>query len=113
MRGTVTIDDKTVELKATASTFAKYRALFSRDLLKDFSKLSKAFTEEQEVSGEAIELIGNLTYVMAKQANPEEVSNNVYDWLDQFEVFPIEDFALDVINILAKSLKANVQLKNR
>lgn len=113
MRGTVTIDEKTVDLKATASTFAKYRALFNRDLLKDFSKLSKAFNEDHEVSGEAIELIANLTYVMAKQAKPDEVSNNVYDWLDQFEVFPIEDFANDVINLLEKSLRANVQLKNR
>ena len=112
MRGTVIIDNKTVELKATASTFAKYRALFNRDLLKDFQTLRKAFKEDEEVTGDAVILIANLTYVMAKQANPDTVPNNVYDWLDQFEVFPIEDFATDVVTLLAASLNAKVELKN-
>ena len=112
MRGTVNIDGKAVELKASAATFAKYRALFNNDLLKDFQRLIKAFNEDEEITGEIVELVGNLTYVMAKQANPDTVSNNAYDWLDQFEVFPIEEFAIDVIKLLAASLNAKVKLKN-
>ena len=112
MRGTVIIDNKTVELKATASTFGKYRAMFGVDLLRDFKRLVKAFNEDEEITGEVVELVANLTYTMAKQANPEDVPGNVYDWLDQFEVFPIKEFAIDVISLLARSLDAKVELKN-
>lgn len=113
MRGTVTIDGKIVELKATASTLSKYRSLFGRDLLKDFRKIEKTFKDSggEDISAEAIEIIAGLTYVMAKQADPT-ITNNIDDWLDQFEIFPIDGFAQDVVMLWAKSLNAKIELKN-
>ena len=111
MRGTVTIAGVPVELKATASTIRKYRNWFGRDLIKDFKMIQTEFTNGGEVSTDIIEMVENLTYVMAKQANPT-ITSNIDDWLDQFETFPIEEFAVDVVMLWAKSIQSDVELKN-
>ena len=111
MRGTVTIAGKPVELKATASTIRKYRAWFDRDLLNDFKKIQADFTSGAEVTSEVIEMIENLTYVMAKQADPN-IKEGIDDWLDQFESFPIEEFAVDVVTFWAKSIQPGIESKN-
>lgn len=111
MRKTITIDGKDVELKATASTLRKYRNWFGRDLIHDFTKVRDTLERSQESSGEIIEIIQNLTYTMARQAN-DSIPASVDDWLDQFDTFPIEDIAYDVVIFWASSVKANVELKN-
>ena len=111
MRGSIIIASKTVELKATASTLRRYRAWFNRDLIKDFKAVERDFNNGGDLSGEVIEIIENLTFVMARQADPN-VPVLIDDWLDQFESFPIEDFAIDVVTLWAKSLKADIELKN-
>jgi hypothetical protein len=113
MRETVMIDGKPVELKATASTLRRYRAWFNRDLVKDFKTVEKELRDSggDVASGDVLEIIQNLTYVMARQAD-STIPNNIDDWLDQFESFPIEEFAVDVVTLWAKSLKADIELKN-
>lgn len=111
MRGSITIAGKTVELKATASTLRRYRAWFNRDLIKDFKLIERDFKAGGDLSGEVIEVIENLTYVMARQAD-NTVPVLIDDWLDQFESFPIDEFAVDVVTLWAKSLKADIELKN-
>lgn len=110
MKGTVTIAGKPVELKATASTIRKYRAWFNRDLLADFKKVQKAFETEGEVNGEVFELVENLTYVMAKQADP--TIGSIDEWLDQFETFPISEFAIDVVMLWVSSMQSLSEPKN-
>lgn len=111
MRKTINIAGKDVELKATASTIRKYRAWFNRDLLVDFKKFQKAFTEGMEVTTDAIEVVQNLTYVMARQAD-NSIPGNIDDWLDSFDAFPIHDFAVDVVTLWAESLQVKVESKN-
>lgn len=111
MRGTVTIAGTPVELKATASTIRKYRNWFGRDLINDFKLIHSEFSKGGEVSGEVIEMVENLTYVMARQADPS-ITANIDDWLDQFETFPIEEFAVDVVMLWVKSIQSNIEPKN-
>lgn len=111
MRKTINIAGKEVELKATASTLRKYRNWFGRDLLVDFKKIQKASAGGSEATTDVIEIIEDLTYVMARQADPT-VPGNVDDWLDSFDAFPIQEFAFDVISLWAESLKVNIESKN-
>lgn len=111
MRGSITIDGKQVELKATASTIRRYRAWFNRDIIKDFKLIQRDFTSGEELSSDVIEVIQNLTYVMARQADPS-VPADIDDWLDQFDSFPVEDFAVDVVTLWARSLKSDIEIKN-
>lgn len=110
MRKTINIAGKDVELKATASTIRKYRNWFDRDLIVDFKKLQKSIAEGVEVTTDVIEVIQDLTYVMAKQADPS--LPGIEDWLDSFEAFPVQDFAADVVTLWASSLQVKVESKN-
>lgn len=111
MRKTINIAGTEVELKATASTIRKYRNWFGRDLIVDFKALQNSFTAGEEITTDAIEVIADLTYVMARQANPQ-IPGDIDEWLDSFEAFPIQDFAVDVVKLWAESLKVKVESKN-
>lgn len=113
MRKTINIAGKPVELKATASTLRKYRNWFGRDLIADFKKMQAAFAlgDEVEVTGEAIEIVELLTFTMARQAD-KTIPADIDEWLDQFDSFPIQDFAVDVIMFWAESLQSNSESKN-
>lgn len=111
MRKTINIAGRDVELKATASTIRKYRAWFGRDLLVDFKKLQSSVAEEHEATTDAIEIIEDLTYVMARQADPT-LPNDIDEWLDSFDAFPIQDFAVEVVSLWAESLRVKVESKN-
>lgn len=111
MRKTITIAGKDVELKATASTIRKYRNWFGRDLMVDFKKITKTAANGVEVTTDVIEIIEDLTYVMARQADPS-IPGNVDEWLDSFDAFPVQDFAIDVVALWAESLRVKIEPKN-
>lgn len=102
----IKIGDKDVTLRATASTVRRYRARFGRDLLADMQRFTGG-----ESTGEILEAIANLTYVMAKQAN-NAVPDDIDEWLDSFEVFPTADIAADVVNLWSASCVTTVKAKN-
>lgn len=108
---TVTIAGIPVELKATGSTLLKYRNWFGRDLIDDFKAVTKEFASDGSVSGEAFDIVAKLTYTMAKQAD-KSIPNDLEEWLDQFETFPISDFAADVVTFWASTLQSNSKVKN-
>lgn len=123
MRKTIVIDGKEVELKATASTVRRYKSWFNRDLLKDFGKVYRVFKEAEalaaevgeaakvEISGEILEVIQNMTYVMARQAD-QNVPKNIDDWLDQFDTFDIETIGQDVVRFWLSTVQSDVEPKN-
>ena len=111
MRKTINIAGKEVELKATASTIRKYRNWFGRDLLVDFKKIQKASAKGAEATTDIMEIIEDLTYVMARQADPT-IPVTVDDWLDSFDAFPVQDFAIDVIKLWAESMNVKIEPKN-
>lgn len=123
MRKTIIIDGKEVELKATASTLRWYKSWFNRDLMKDFGKVYRVYREaailseeageavKVEVSGEILEIIQDMTYVMARQAD-QNVPKNVIDWLDQFDHFDIDRIGQDVVMFWLSTVQSEVELKN-
>lgn len=123
MRKTIIIDGKEVELKATASTLRRYKSWFNRDLMKDFGKVYRVYREaailseeagevvKVEVSGEILEIIQDMTYVMARQAD-QNVPKNVIDWLDQFDHFDIDKIGQDVVMFWLSTVQSEVELKN-
>lgn len=111
MLKTVTIAGIPVELKATGSTLLKYRNWFGRDLIADFKAVQRSFESEGEVSGEVFDIIAKLTYTMAKQAD-KTISNDYEEWLDQFDSFPVSEFAADVVTFWASTLQSKSEPKN-
>ena len=111
MNKTVNIAGIPVELKATGSTMLKYRNWFGRDLITDFKTVQRSFENGEEMSGEAFDIIAKLTYTMAKQAD-KGIPNDLEEWLDQFDTFPISEFAADVVMLWASSLQGKSTVKN-
>lgn len=80
MKRTITIDGKDITFVATARTPLLYKQYTGRDLFLDLNRL-------QEDQGIALEVFGNLAYVMAKQADPGIGDRD--EWFDGFGMFSI------------------------
>lgn len=112
MRKTILIGDVPVPLKATAGTMIRYRNWFGRDLLSDLKKIpAKYEAGDDSITEDAFGVIVRLLYTMARQAD-SSVPDDLVDWLDQFDSFPIEDFGEEVVNFWASSLKSTSEQKN-
>ena len=99
MEKTIMIDGREVRLRASAAIPRLYRIKFRRDILQDMQTIKKAVeksVQENAQEGgqmssiplEALELFENVSYMMAKHADPA-VPSTVEEWLDGFETFSI------------------------
>lgn len=99
MEKTIVIDGREVRLRASAAIPRLYRIKFRRDILQDMQTIKKAVeksVQENAQDGgqmssiplEALELFENVSYLMAKHADPA-VPSTVEEWLDGFETFSI------------------------
>ena len=99
MEKTIMIDGREVRLRASAAISRLYRIKFRRDILQDMQTIKKAVeksVQENAQEGgqmssiplEALELFENVSYLMAKHADPA-VPPTVEEWLDGFETFSI------------------------
>lgn len=99
MEKTIMIDGREVRLRASAAIPRLYRIKFRRDILQDMQTIKKAVeTSVQEnaqeggqmssIPLEALDLFENVSYLMAKHADPA-VPSTVEEWLDGFETFSI------------------------
>ena len=99
MEKTIMIDGREVRLRASAAIPRLYRIKFRRDILQDMQTIKKAVeksVQENAQEGgqmssiplEALELFENVSYLMAKHADPA-VPPTVDEWLDSFETFSI------------------------
>lgn len=99
MEKTIMIDGREVRLRASAAIPRLYRIKFRRDILQDMQTIKKAVeksVQENAQEGgqmssiplEALELFENVSYLMAKHADPA-VPSTVEEWLDGFETFSV------------------------
>ena len=99
MEKTIMIDGREVRLRASAAIPRLYRIKFRRDILQDMQTIKKAVeksVQENAQEGgqmssiplEALELFENVSYLMAKHADPA-IPSTVEEWLDGFETFSI------------------------
>lgn len=111
----ITIDGIEVSFKASASLPRLYRAKFRKDIFKDFSALKNSVDEnDEENSGlgiESLEVFENLSWAMAKHADPEGVPDNPDEWLEQFNVFSIYQILPELMKLWGMNLETQVESK--
>lgn len=97
VRKTLEIDGKEVKFKASAAVPRIYRIKFGRDLFKDLQQVAKSMNDkgkkkektESEIPIEDLSMFENIAYVMAQHGDPQNVPDDIMDWLEEFETFSI------------------------
>lgn len=106
MERIINIGGTPVPMKATASTLTRYRNQYGRDLIEDFQKVQQATAGA--ITSEAIDIFVRLCHVMARQADPT-IEPDPFDWADRFDVFPIREILLPVVDLWAESMGGVVE----
>ncbi len=128
----ITIDGIDVPFKASAAVPRLYRLKFGRDVYKDFAALQKSVNkqktaeddesvpQESSLDIDSLEVFEQLSWVMAKHADPDNVPDDPNDWLEQFNVFSIYEVLPKLIELwglntqsMAESKKKLVQLTEK
>lgn len=92
----IEIDGKVVRFAASASIPRIYRNKFNRDIIVDMRTIQNDMelhgksgdNDESYIPFNTLNLFEDIAYIMARHADPT-ISENVYDWLDEFETFSI------------------------
>ncbi len=111
----ITIDGIEVPFKASAAVPRLYRLKFSRDIYKDFASLKKNVKENDEGEStldiESLEVFENVSYIMAKHADPDNVPDNPDDFLEQFNTFSIYEILPQLIELWGLNTATQVKSK--
>lgn len=113
----IVLNDKKMELMSNAATPIRYKQIFRKDLLTEFTRLDGKSDDEKL---QAIDTIQQLAFVMNKQATAsrEEINRLNYDsfveWLEDFEAdaFYQKEIMDAVINTWFKNNKSTSISKN-
>lgn len=110
MEKVIKIDNKDVKFKATAGTPRRYLTKYHRDMLRDLQKLSdQSQSNNGEMNAEMLEVFSRVAYIMAKQADPENVPDDEDEWFDQFEIFSIYQVLPEIFDMW--NLQADTQVE--
>ena len=113
LQKTVSIGDRQVPFRASATTPRLYRAKFQRDIFKDLAKLEKSY-QGAESGGtfaiEDLEVFENVAYIMAWQAD-KSIPDTIEEWLDQFEMFSIYEILPEILELWGANLITDVKSK--
>ena len=111
---TVTIGDKEVKFRSSATIPRLYRIKFKRDIFKDLSKLEASYSKKKNEDGsfaiEDLEIFENVAYIMAYHAD-HTIPDNIDDWLDQFEMFSIYEILPEILELWGSNLGTAVASK--
>ena len=99
-----------IPMKATAATLARYRSAYNRDLLVDFKSLQNA-AEKGQITSAVIDIFVRLAHTMARQADPD-IEPDPFEWVDRFEVFPIQEILIPIMSLWADSLGVRVEVRD-
>ena len=112
---TVKIDGRDVAFRASAAIPRIYRNRFHRDIYKDLHDLQKSVDEEDpEASGLdtfSLELFEDISYIMAKHADPQGVPDTPDEWLEQFGTFSIYQVLPEIIELWGLNVQTQVESK--
>ena len=104
---TVNIDGKDVTFRASAAIPRIYRNKFHRDIYKDLHDLQKSIDENDPENSAldsfSLELFEDISYIMAKHADPQGVPDTPDEWLDQFGTFSIYQVLPEIREVLSVS----------
>ena len=112
---TVTIGDKQVRFRSSASVPRLYRIKFKRDIFKDLARLEKSFWENGGEDGsmmeiDDLEIFENVAYIMAYHADPT-IPSTINEWLEQFEMFSIYQVLPEILDLWGANIFTDVQSK--
>ena len=111
---TVTIGDKEVKFRSSATIPRLYRIKFKRDIFKDLSRLDSSYRKKKNEDGsfaiEDLEIFENVAYIMAYHAD-HTIPDNIDDWLDQFEMFSIYEVLPEILELWGSNLVTDVASK--
>ena len=111
---TVTVGDKEVKFRSSATIPRLYRIKFKRDIFKDLSKLEASYSKKKNDDGsiaiEDLEIFENVAYIMAYHAD-HCIPDNIDDWLDQFEMFSIYEILPEILELWGSNLVTDVASK--
>lgn len=112
---TINIDGQQVTFRASAAIPRIYRNRFNRDIYKDLHDLQKSVDgENPEVSSLdsfSLELFEDISYIMEKHADPQDVPETPDKWLDQFGTFSIYQVLPEIIDLWGLNMQAQVESK--
>ena len=111
MEKIINIDGKDVKFKATAGTPRRYLSTFKRDMIKDLQTLTEQSQKEGTMSGESLQIFLDAAYIMAKQADPENVPNDPEEWLDNFSMFSVYEILPQIVELWGLQIDTTVESK--
>ena len=108
---TITVGDKQVKFRSSATIPRLYRIKFKRDIFKDLSQLVAYYSKKKNEDGsfaiEDLEIFENVAYIMAYHAD-HTIPDNIDDWLDQFEMFSIYEVQPEILELWGSNLVTDV-----
>lgn len=111
---TITVGDKQVKFRSSATIPRLYRIKFKRDIFKDLSHLESSYSKKKNEDGffaiEDLEIFENVAYIMAYHAD-HSIPDNIDDWLDQFEMFSIYEILPEILELWGSNLVTDVASK--
>lgn len=114
-RRTVTVSGKDVTFQSSAAIPRLYRIRFRRDIFQDLSALEKSFNTKGEKGALEIgdlEVFENITYIMAKHADPT-IPDDISEWLEDFEMFSIYEILPEILEMWNINMQTDVAPKKK
>ncbi len=116
MEKMIKVSGREVAFKATANTPKIYRQLFGRDILVDIQTLQNAMdayrNNDQPLTMDTLEIFERVTYVMAKQADPN-VPDDMDVWLDDFDMFSIWEILPQIVALWGLNMRTTSKSKKK
>lgn len=111
---TITIGDKQVKFRSSATIPRLYRAKFKRDIFKDLSRLESSYKGNSDDGSsfevEDLEIFENVAYIMAYHAD-HSISATIEEWLDEFEMFSIYEVLPEILELWGMNLQTEIESK--
>lgn len=119
----IDINGQGIKFRATARTPRLYRAIIGRDMIQDMARLKKSFQAIEDVKDEEKEDVGlsvldlqifeDTAYIMARQADPENVTMSADEWLDEFDMFSIYEILPQLLQLWGENIKTTAKPKKK
>lgn len=113
----VNIDDKEVKFRATARTPRLYRVITGRDMIRDMNRLKKNYDNKQKNDEDLdiidLQIFEDITFVMAKHANPDIEQKSPDEWLDTFNMFSVYEVLPQILELWAMNTKTTSETKKK
>jgi len=119
----IDINGQGIKFRATARTPRLYRAIIGRDMIQDMARLKKLFQAIENVKDEEkadvglsvldLQIFEDTAYIMARQADPENVAMSADEWLDGFDMFSIYEILPQLLQLWGENIKTTAKPKKK